>query len=62
MLCLQDPSTGAVNPTDSEARLDGVFLEDDPAMAASEIMADDAQMKEPAESEAINERGQRISV
>lgn len=60
--CTQDPSTGEVKPTDGEADLDGVTSKDNPAMVVSENMAGDVQMKEVAESEAVDERGQSISV
>ena len=59
---MQDPSTREVKPTDREAGLDGVPSENDSAMAMSENMAGDKDIKELAQSEAVNERGQRIAV
>ena len=58
----QDPSTGEVKRTDSEAVLDEATSEDDSGLAVSDDMAGDADIKELAESEAVNERGQRIAV
>ena len=60
--CAQDPSTGEVKPTDSEAALDEANSENDSSLAASGNMAGDVDIKELAESEAVNERGQRIAV
>ena len=61
-VCMQDPSTGEVKPTASEAGLDEATSENDSVSAASDDMAGDVDITELAESAAVNERGQRIAV
>lgn len=60
--CAQDPSTGEVKRTDSEADLVEVTSENVSGSAVSGDMAGDVDIKELAESEAVNERKQRIAV